>query len=235
MWKEALEMPLILIIDDDLELTALVRTMLSKDGYEVEIANDGQSGLEKLEQLQPDLILLDIMMPGMDGWAVCQQIRERSDSPIIFLSALGAERDIVRGLKSGADDYVPKPFRRDELLARIEAVLRRTISREAARGVVFRRGDLVIDQPRWEVRRGEELIHLTPTEFRLLLLLAKNGGRPVSHRKILVTVWGDKHEGNLNLLKVYIRQLRQKIEHDPDHPQYIMTKRGVGYQLADIE
>ncbi len=147
-------MPLILIIDDDLELSALVRTMLSRDGYQVEIANDGESGLEKLGQLEPDLILLDIMMPGMDGWAVCQQIRERSDSPIIFLSALGGERDIVRGLRSGADDYVPKPFRRDELVARIEAVLRRTQSSAAAKDEIYRHGDLLIDQPRWEVRRG---------------------------------------------------------------------------------
>jgi DNA-binding response OmpR family regulator len=209
--------------------------MLSKDGYQVEIANDGESGLEKVGQIKPDLILLDIMMPGMDGWMVCQQIRERSDAPIIFLSALGAESDIVRGLRSGADDYIPKPFRRDELIARIEAVLRRTQSSTTARDEIYRHGDLVIDQPRWEVRRGEELIHLTPTEFKLLLLLAKNGGRPVSHRKILVTVWGEKHERNLNLLKVYVRQLRQKIEHDPNRPRYLLTKRGVGYRLADVE
>lgn len=227
-------MPLILIIDDDAELCDLVRTLLVKDGYQVEIANDGQSGLEKVGQLEPDLILLDVMMPNMDGWEVCQQIRERSDAPIIFLSAMGAERDIVRGLKSGADDYVPKPFRRNELVARIEAVLRRARTESMAKDVVYRQGDLVIDQPRWEVHRGGEAIHLTPTEFRLLLLLAKNSGRPVSHHEILTTVWGEKHEGNLNLLKVYVRQLRRKIEYDPDRPQFLLTKRGVGYQLAAL-
>ena len=225
-------MSTILVIDDNPEMCSLVGTILGRAGHQVEVAYDGRTGADKASQIKPDLILLDIMMPDMDGWDVYQQLQLIGDAPVIFLSAKGSEGDVVRGLQLGADDYVSKPFRRRELVARIEAVLRRTQTRSPAQETVYRFGDLLIDQPRWEVRRGGELLHLTPTEFRLLLLLAKNAGRPVSHRDILVTVWGDKHEGNLNLLKVYIRQLRQKIESDPNRPQYLLTRRGVGYQLA---
>jgi DNA-binding response OmpR family regulator len=223
-------MATILIIDDDPDLCVLVGTILTKAGYEVEAVYDGQSGLEKAAELQPDLILLDIMMPDKNGWEVSEELREVCSAPVIFLSARGGERDVVRGLQLGADDYVSKPFRHHELVARIEAVLRRAGA--AATEKVYQIGDLTIDQPRWEVRRGDELIHLTPTEFRLLLLLAQHAGRPVSHKDILTEVWGGKHERNLNLLKVYIRQLRQKIERDPDQPQYLLTKRGVGYRIA---
>jgi two-component system KDP operon response regulator KdpE len=196
----------------------------------VEAAYDGQSGLEKAADLQPDLILLDIMMPDINGWEIAEELREAGSAPVIFLSARGGERDVVRGLQLGADDYISKPFRHHELVARIEAVLRRagTTGKEK----VYHIGDLTIDQPRWEVRRGDELIHLTPTEFKLLLLLAQHAGRPVTHKDILTEVWGGKHEHNLNLLKVYIRQLRQKIEQNPDRPRYLLTKRGVGYRIA---
>lgn len=225
-------MSTILLIDDDPDLLTLLSMILKKEGYQVEVAENGESGLEMAVQLQPDLILLDIMMPGVDGWETCREIRKVSTAPIIYLTAKREESDIVRGLQLGADDFIPKPFRRHELTARIEAVLRRSRQDTPEEDVVYEIGDLVIDQVRWEVRRGEEPVHLTPTEFNLLLMFARNAGRPISHREILTTVWGETHEGNLNLLKVYIRQLRRKIEDDPDRPQRILTQRGIGYRLA---
>lgn len=220
----------ILIIDDDPDLCTLVSTILKRDGYEVEVAYDGQTGLEKATANQPDLILLDVMIPGDSGWDICEQLRDNGDTPIIFLSARGGESDIVRGLQLGADDYISKPFRRHELKARIEAVLRRSQSSEEE-DTVYEIEDLVINQTLYEVYRNDELIHLTPTEFELLLLLAKRAGKPVSHNDLLTTVWDESQRDNLNLLKVYIRQLRRKIEPDPDKPSYILTKRGVGYRL----
>jgi len=225
-------MSTILLIDDDPDLLTLLSMILKKEGYRVEVAEDGESGLEMAIQLQPDLILLDIMMPGVDGWEACREIRKITTAPIIYLTAKREESDIVRGLQLGADDFIPKPFRRHELTARIEAVLRRSRPDTRDEDVVYEIGDLVIDQVRWEVRRGEEAVHLTPTEFNLLLMFARNAGRPISHREILTTVWGENHESNLNLLKVYIRQLRRKIEDDPDRPQRILTQRGIGYRLA---
>ncbi len=222
----------ILLIDDDPDLLTLLSMILKKEGYQVEVAEDGESGLEMAIQLQPDLILLDIMMPGVDGWEACREIRKITTAPIIYLTAKREESDIVRGLQLGADDFIPKPFRRHELTARIEAVLRRSRPDTPDEDVVYEIGDLVIDQVRWEVRRGEEAVHLTPTEFNLLLMFARNADRPISHREILTTVWGENHESNLNLLKVYIRQLRRKIEDDPDRPQRILTQRGIGYRLA---
>ena len=222
----------ILIIDDNPDLCTLVRTILERDGYQVESAYNGQSGLEQAASLQPDLILLDVMMPGVDGWEICQQLRKSSKAPIIFVSAKGSESDIVRGLRLGADDYIPKPFRRHELVARIEAVLRRSQRDKSVGDMVYEVGDLIINQTLWEVHREGKPVHLTPTEFKLLLLFAQHGGRPVTHKEILATVWGAKQENNLNLLKVYIRQLRKKVEPDPDRPRYILTKRGVGYRLA---
>ncbi len=225
-------MATILVIDDDPDLLTLLSMILRKEGYQVEVAENGESGLEMAAQLQPDLILLDVMMPGVDGWETCRELRKTSSAPIIYLTAKREESDIVRGLQLGADDFIPKPFRRHELTARIEAVLRRARPDTPEEEVVYEFGDLVIDQVRWEVHRGEEPIHLTPTEFNLLLMFARNAGRPVSHHEILTTVWGETHESNLNLLKVYIRQLRRKIEDDPDRPQLILTQRGIGYRLV---
>jgi DNA-binding response OmpR family regulator len=225
-------MATILVIDDDPDLLTLLSMILRKEGYQVEVAENGESGLEMAAQLQPDLILLDVMMPGVDGWETCRELRKTSSAPIIYLTAKREESDIVRGLQLGADDFIPKPFRRHELTARIEAVLRRARPDTPEEEVVYEFGDLVIDQVRWEVRRGEEPIHLTPTEFNLLLMFARNAGRPISHHEILTTVWGETHESNLNLLKVYIRQLRRKIEDDPDRPRLILTQRGIGYRLA---
>ncbi|MBN1314017.1 MAG: response regulator transcription factor [Anaerolineales bacterium] len=223
----------ILIIDDDRELCDLVVTILEKDDYQVKAAYSGKEGIQVTKDFQPDLILLDVMMPGESGWEVCEKLRQTIETPIIFLSARGAESDIVRGLKLGADDYISKPFRRFEMTARIEAVLRRANQPDKDQETIYQSGDLVIDPSVWEVRRGDQDIHLTPTEFELLHLLARNAGKPVAHQLILTTVWGDEHKDNLNILKVYIRQLRTKIEPDPDHPIYLLTKRGFGYFLAE--
>jgi DNA-binding response OmpR family regulator len=222
----------ILIIDDDPDLCTLVSIILERDGYQVESAYDGSSGVEIAARTRPDLILLDIMMPGDSGWDVCEQLRRTGDAPIIFLSARESEGDVVRGLRLGAEDYISKPFRRHELAARIEAVLRRSQRARPTEDTVYEIGDLVIDQTRWDVQCAGEPVHLTPTEFRLLLLLAQHAGRPVSHKEILTTVWGAGKDDNLNLLKVYVRQLRRKIEPDPDRPRYILTKRGIGYCLS---
>ena len=222
----------ILLIDDDPDLCTLVSALLSRDGYQVQVAYEGQEGLEKANQFQPDLILLDVMMPGESGWDLCQRLREVGDIPIIFLSARGAESDIVRGLHSGADDYVSKPFRRHELVARIEAVLRRVRASKPEEDTIFNIGDLTINHSLWEVDRDGKAIHLTPTEFKLLLLLEQNAERPFTHHELISTVWGPAQEGNHNLLKVYIRQLRRKVEPDPNRPQYIHTKRGIGYHLT---
>ena len=225
----------ILIIDDDPDLCTLVSILLKAEGYRPETAHNGRSGVAAAAQLEPDLVLLDVMMPGESGWDVYQQLRQLGNIPIIFLSARGGEDDVVRGLRLGADDYVSKPFRRHELMARIKVVLRRTQNGQAGylKGdVIYQAGDLRINATHYEVHRGGESIHLTLTEFKLLLLLAEHQGRPVSHEAILGSVWGPKQKGNLNLLKVYIRQVRQKIEPNPDRLQYILTIRGVGYRLG---
>ncbi len=221
----------ILIIDDDPDLCVLVSTILEREGYQTDFAYNGRTGLEKTTQMEPDLILLDVMIPGESGWEICEQLREKDNTPIVFLSARGGESDVVRGLKLGADDYISKPFRRHELLARIEAVLRRTMPDEEEE-VIYQVGDLVINHTLWETTRAGEPIHLTPTEFELLALLAKRAGKPVPHNDILTQVWDLNQQNNLNLLKVYIRQLRLKVEPDPDRPRYVMTKRGIGYYLA---
>jgi DNA-binding response OmpR family regulator len=221
----------ILIIDDDPDLCTLVGTILRREGYEVEEAYDGLGGIAKAADGKPDLVLLDVMMPGESGWDICEALQSKAKIPVIFLSALGAENDIVRGLKTGADDYIAKPFRRQEMIARIEAVLRRAqADKEDER--VYEVGDLVVNHTLYEVHRGQEEVDLTPTEFDLLLLLARNAGKPVPHDDLLGEVWDESQKGNLNLLKVYIRQLRRKVEPDPDEPRYILTKRGVGYRLA---
>ena len=223
----------VLLIDDDQDLCILVKTILERDGYEVEVAYNGRSGIPKARDFKPDLVLLDVMIPGESGWDICRQLREGGDIPIIFLSARGGESDIVRGLQLGADDYIPKPFRRHELTARTEAVLRRARPVEPTSDIIYHIGDLEINHTRYEVRRNGQNIHLTPTEFDLLLLLAKNAGKPVSHQELLTLVWGSEHKDNLNILKVYVRQLRTKIEPDPDRPRYLLTRRGIGYYLAE--
>jgi DNA-binding response OmpR family regulator len=194
-------------------------------------AEDGPAALDLTELETPDLILLDIMMPGMDGFACLQRLREFSDVPVILLTAKGEERDKVRGLDLGADDYLTKPFGPAEMLARVRAVLRRwQPSQEPPRTLVV--GDLTINLARRRVLRGGEEIRLTPTEYRLLYELATNPGRVMLHGDLLASVWGPEYRDAVDYLWTYVRYLRNKIEPDPAHPRYILSEPGVGYLLA---
>ena len=221
----------ILLIEDDVGLAEFIQYQLQRDAYEVLIAHRGEDGLRQAYRWQPDLILLDIMMPEMDGWLVCQRLREMSNVPIIFTTALGAERDVVRGLEMGADDYLIKPFGPKELIARIQAVLRRHEHNRPA-GRPYQNGRLLVDIDRHEVRIDGRLIVLTQMEFKLLTCLIKGEDKVLSHQYLLTQVWGKAYENERQYLKLYIWYLRQKLEDDPARPRLILTERGVGYRLA---
>ncbi len=224
----------LLIIDDDTTLVNALEMYLAREGYQVHLAADGAEGLRQFYALRPDLVVLDVMMPEMDGWETCRRIRELSTVPIIMLTAKGEEGDRVMGLKLGADDYVPKPFSLKELVARIEAILRRTrrSTRSGSEGVLYVSDDLVIDSERWEVRLHGEIMDLTSTELRLLFCLAENAGHVLSHRQLLEQVWGPEYVDNVDYTKLYVWRLRQKLEEDPSSPKYILTERGIGYRMV---
>ncbi|MCD6555473.1 MAG: DNA-binding response regulator [Chloroflexi bacterium] len=222
----------ILIIDDDEKLSRLVQLFLSQHGYEVHTASSGLQGLQLAYDLHPDLVVLDIMMPGMDGWVVCSRLRDVSDVPIIMLTAKDGERNVVEGLESGADDYVVKPFSMAELLARIRALLRRSSQSSRVEEMkVFGNGEFVVNFSKREVIVRGQPVNLTPTEFELLACLVKNEGRVLPHKMLLQQVWGDEYVGETQYLKLYIRYLRQKVERDASNPEYILTEWGVGYRF----
>lgn len=222
----------ILVVDDDDKLTHLLDIFLTRNGYQVSVANSGRDGLQLAYQLHPDLVILDVMMPGMDGWTTCERLREVSDVPIVMLTARGTEQDIVGGLEKGADDYIVKPFRVSELLARIRAVLRRKKGASEVEDMqVFADGDLSINFSKREVTVRGQVTNLTPTEFELLSCLARNQGRVLSREMLLSKVWGDEYVEATQYLKLYVRYLRQKIEKDPSNPEYILTEWGVGYRF----
>ncbi|MFH1015467.1 MAG: response regulator transcription factor [Chloroflexota bacterium] len=223
----------ILVVDDDPQLVRLVRANLESVGYKILVAMDAPSALECIDMKMPDLILLDIMLPGTDGFDLCQRIREFSTAPIIMLTAKVEDADKVKGLKLGADDYVTKPFSVQELLARVEAVLRRSKSAaEIKTPPVFTCGDVTVDLMRHRVTvRGQE-VALTLTEYKLLALLASNAGRVMLHRELLTRVWGPEYQDELEYLRAYIRHLRQKIEADPHQPRYLLSRPGIGYVFA---
>ena len=225
--------PHILVVDDEPRYLRLIRYNLESVGYQVSCVATGEEALDSVALQAPDLIVLDLRLPGKDGFEVCQQIREFSTVPIIMLTALGEEQDKVRGLQVGADDYVTKPFSAKELLARVEAVLRRT-----------RLSDMPTTQPSFSCPaftidflartlevRGEE-VRLSPTEYRLLHCLAANAGRVMTQEELLEKVWGPHYRGQYEGLRNFILRLRQKIEEDPHEPRYILTRPGVGYILA---
>ncbi|MFQ5814661.1 MAG: response regulator transcription factor [Anaerolineae bacterium] len=223
----------LLIVDDDDKLVEAIELYLNRAGYDVITATDGLQGMQQMYSQRPDLIVLDVMMPTMDGWETCQRIREISDVPIIMLTARGQESDRVMGLKLGADDYVAKPFSLKELEARVEAVLRRTRLPPPAKGrILYADDELVIDSERLEVSRGGERVQLTATEQRLLFYLAENAGRVLTNEQILEAVWGAEYVNEVDYVKLYIWRLRQKIEEDPRQPKYILTERGLGYRFA---
>jgi DNA-binding response OmpR family regulator len=226
----------ILIVDDSAELTLLLQKALSREGYQVEVADNGLEGLRQAHDLRPDLVLLDIMMPGMSGFDMLSRLREFSTVPVIMLTALGEAQKKIHGLDKGADDYVTKPFNMDELKARIRATLRRAAlaSPDEDQLLSFDGGQLVIDPLSQRVAVQGEPVALTPTEYKLLLCLARNAGQVLTNDQILDQVWGPGYEGNQEMIKVHIRRLRAKIEADPDNPRHILTQRGSGYCLAKI-
>ena len=224
----------ILVVDDARETTWLLNKMLAEAGYEVRVAHDGMEGLQQAYTFQPDLVLLDVMMPDMDGWSMLHRLREFADIPVIMLTAVGSEDDKVHGLDLGADDYLTKPFGMEELKARIRATLRRAAPAEpgASHPLRFDGGQLVIDPSSHQVTVRGEQIELTPTEYRLLLYLAYNAGQVLSNEQILENVWGPGYEDGQANIKVYVWCLRRKLEVDPRRPRYILTKRGIGYYLS---
>ena len=227
----------LLLIDDSLDMQNLVGMFLERDGYEVFRASNGPEGLRQLAKNQPDLVLLDIMMPDVDGWETCRRIREVSNIPIIMLTAKAQERDVVRGLEIGADDYVTKPFDAAELKARIVSLLRRTTESTTAPQSprVLDDGWLHIDLSRRIVKANGRPIELTPTEFRLLAALVQQLDRVIPHQQLLRQVWGPEYSDEVHYLKLYVRYLRQKLEKDPRNPQYLLTEWGVGYRFREFD
>jgi two-component system KDP operon response regulator KdpE len=224
----------ILVVDDEPRIVRLVRSNLEPAGYKLLTAADGEQGLRMAEMHDPDLIILDIMMPGMDGWEVCRRVREFSTVPIIMLTAKGDEQDKVKGLEIGADDYLPKPFGIPELLARVRAVLRRAkLPGESKRDPVFVCGDLSMNFAQRRVTvRGKD-VKLSPTEYKLLYELVTNAGRVMLHQDLLRKVWGRGYGEETEYLRVYVRYLRQKLEADSSKPVYILTEPGVGYRFVE--
>ena len=221
----------ILIADDEPKIRMFLRANLNARGYEVHLAQDGLEAVEMAGQVLPDLIILDVNMPRMNGIDACRRIREWADMPIIILSVRDEEKDKVRALDEGADDYVTKPFGMEELLARIRVALRRT-SRAVIETPVFQAGNLKIDFTSRLVSINDEEIKLTRTEYELLAYLANNAGKVLTHREILHSVWGTEYGDELEYVRTFINQLRRKIEEDPTNPQYIITEQRTGYRFV---
>jgi len=226
----------ILIVDDEPRYLRLLEANLRTEGYEVETAQDGVQALEVFSNQPIDLVLLDIMMPRLDGFGTCQRLREFSNVPIVILTARGEEQDRVRGLDLGADDYLVKPFSATELLARVRAVLRRAQPpADIVQARFFTHDELKIDFARAEVWRGEDVISLSATEYRLLLQFAHNVGRILTSKELLSSVWGAEYKSDKEILWVSIARLRQKLEEDAHNPRHIVTRSGLGYLMPPIE
>jgi two-component system KDP operon response regulator KdpE len=219
----------ILVVDDEPQIRRVLRSTLSTHGYVIMDAKTGEEAIEIVRQDKPDLVLLDVNMPGMGGIEACREIRRSSNAPIIVLTVRNAERDKVAALDAGADDYVVKPFGIGELLARIRASLRRYATGEALPN--FSSKDLAIDFEARTVQVRSESVHLTPKEYDVLRLLIANQGKPITHRRLLQTVWGPDYGEETENLRVVINQLRKKIEPDPAHPKFILTEPWVGYRF----
>jgi DNA-binding response OmpR family regulator len=225
----------ILVIDDDLTLQQTIAENLRALGYEVDAASKAVEGLQKAYGSKPDLIILDVMLPGMDGWQTCQRFREMSNVPIMMLTALGTEDNVVKGLELGADDYLVKPVTLKELGARVKALLRRAYTNQGQSAEISRiiqHEGLVIDFDKHEVMLQERRIDLSPTEFRLLSCLVKHKGRVLPHDFLLKQVWGQEYAGELDHLRLYISYLRKKIEENPSKPELIQNEWGVGYRFG---
>lgn len=224
----------ILYADDDASLRAALKIILTAAGHDCRGASDGKETLDLMESFCPDLLILDVMMPGLNGFEVCERIRESSgDVPVLFLSAKGEAQDRKAGLRSGADDYVAKPFDAEELTLRVEALLRRakTAASEIRSDGILRVGDLEIDPRRRECRRAGAPVHLTPKELHMVAYLASHAREPVSQDELVCAVWGADYVGEPTGIAVYIRRIREKLEPNPAHPVYLKTVWGVGYML----
>ncbi|OGO40278.1 MAG: DNA-binding response regulator [Chloroflexi bacterium RBG_16_57_8] len=223
----------VLLVDDDPQVIRLVKANLESSGYRVLSAVDAPTALALLDQEMPDLLVLDIMLPGINGYELCQRVREISAVPIIMLTAKVEDADKVKGLKIGADDYVTKPFNVEELLARIEAVLRRAgSSNDVQTPRTFTHDQISVDFLRRRVTVGGQEVPLTLIEYRLLSELVSNAGRVMLHRELLTRVWGMEYQDESEYLRAYVRHLRQKIEPDPHQPKYILSKPGIGYMFV---
>jgi len=220
----------ILVVDDEPQIRRVLRATLSAEGYAIVEARDGEAALAEFRRERPDLVLLDMNMPGPDGLATCRDLRAGSSVPIIMLTVRSSEKDKVRSLDAGADDYVTKPFSMEELLARIRAALRRTAPNEALAAVMTK--DLKIDFESRSVIAGGENVHLTPKEFELLRHLVAHQGKPLSHRRLLQAIWGPDYGDETEYLRVTVNQLRKKIEPEPSRPKYILTEPWVGYRFV---
>jgi two-component system, OmpR family, KDP operon response regulator KdpE len=223
----------ILVIDDEEPTVQLIAMLLERRGFEVIKAFRADEGLRMAYRHQPDLVLLDIMMPDMSGWEVCKRIREMSDVPVIFLSARSEVRDVVKGLEMGADDYIVKPYDNDELVARVRAHLRRSPRSNMSDELVFDGGDFRINFMNREIYVHDEVKHLTPKEFNLLGVLVRSAGRVVTRTELVTQAWGEEYADAIDSLKLYVHYLRQKIEDNPSQPVYILTSRGVGYRFVN--
>lgn len=220
----------ILVVDDEYQITRVLKRSLQAHRYDVRSASDGESGIEMFRDFHPDLVITDLQMPGLDGLRLCREIRKISEIPIIVLSVRGEEKTKVEALDAGADDYVTKPFGMDELLARVRATLRRAPN-EKREDSLLAAGDFMIDLEAHQVRVRDTEIHLTPKEFELLAYLVKNSGKVMTHRNLLTAVWGGNYTEQTEYLRVFLGNLRKKIEPDPAKPVYIVTEPWVGYRF----
>ena len=223
--------PLVLVVEDEPQMRRFLRAALQGNGYRVVEAETGEAGLTEVATRNPEVVLLDLGLPDVDGIELARRLREWSAVPIIVISARGREQDKVDALDAGADDYVTKPFGVDELLARIRVALRHRSQLAAGDEPVFSCGELRVDLARRQVFRGEDEVHLTPTEYKLLALLVRHAGKVLTHRQMLKEVWGPAYASQTQYLRVYMRQLRHKLEADAARPRHFTTEAGVGYRL----
>jgi two-component system KDP operon response regulator KdpE len=233
--QESIKDRRILVVDDEERMVHFIRLNLEHDGFQVFEAFNGKQAIDKIRSNLPDLVLLDVMMPDIDGFEVLSMIRESSTVPVIMLTAKGEEEDRVHGLELGADDYITKPFSPRELVSRVRAVLRRTeMAGVSTHGLIEVEDRLKLDFDRHEVWVDDQLVKLRPTEYRLLYHLVQNAGWVLTHDQILTKVWGYEYRDEPHYVRLYINYLRQKIEKDPANPRYILTERGVGYRFIDF-
>jgi len=222
----------ILLVDDEKQIVNIIKAYLEREGYRVTCAYDGKTALDLAQQQSPDIVILDLMLPEISGWDVCKALRKKSDIPIIMLTARDEVSDRIVGLELGADDYITKPFDPGEVISRVRAVLRRSKAKIKVEPII-RAGDLIVDIDRHTVKRGDKKIDLTPIEFELLRMMAGNPNRVFTRMQLLENSQGDVFEGYERTIDSHIKNLRKKIEPDPNHPHYIITVYGVGYKLSD--